>query len=87
MGLEMPPLNIHIIMLESNPLKTTMLVGRLGVRALGDHACPVVRREGMGGMPTSAWLRTNGVNTNGAAAKVIFLTDWGKRCALALFGI
>ena len=25
------------------------------------------------------WLRTNGVNTNGAAAKVIILTDWGEK--------
>ena len=25
------------------------------------------------------WLRTNGVNTNGAAAKIIHLTDWGKK--------
>ena len=33
------------------------------------------------------WLRTNGVNTNGAAAKVMSLTDWGKRYALALLGI
>ena len=24
------------------------------------------------------WLRTNGVNTNGAAAKVMNLPDWGK---------
>ena len=31
MGLEIPPLEIKI-MLESNPLKPTMLVGRLGVR-------------------------------------------------------
>ena len=33
------------------------------------------------------WLRTNWVNTNGTAAKVLFdFTDWGKRCALALLG-
>ena len=35
---------------------------------------------------TITWLRTNGVNTNGAAAKVMILTDWGKRCALAHLG-
>ena len=34
-----------------------------------------------------SWLRTNGVNTNGAAAKVMNLTDWGKRYALALLEI
>ena len=32
------------------------------------------------------WSRTNGVNTNGAAAKVMNLTDWGKRYALAHLG-
>ena len=31
------------------------------------------------------WLRTNGVNTNWAAAKVMNLTDWGKRYALAFW--
>ena len=31
-------------------------------------------------------FRTDGVNTNGAAAKVMNLTDWGKRYALALLG-
>ena len=30
------------------------------------------------------WLRTNVVNTNGAAAKVMFLSDWGKRYTLAI---
>ena len=32
-------------------------------------------------------LRTNGVNTNGATAKVMILTDLGKRYALAFLGI
>ena len=31
-----------------------------------------------------AWLRTNGVNTNGAAAKVMNFDRLGKRYALAL---
>ena len=39
------------------------------------------------GSPLQSWLRTNGVNTNGAAAKVMILTDWGKRYAPALLGI
>ena len=34
MGLGIPPLRIQI-MLESNPLKSTMLVGRLGVLGCG----------------------------------------------------
>ena len=35
-----------------------------------------------------SWLRTNGVNTSGAAAKVMNSdrSDWGKRYALALLG-
>ena len=33
------------------------------------------------------WLQTNGVNTYGAAAKLMILTDWGQRYALALLGI
>ena len=38
-------------------------------------------------MITKIWLRTNGVKTNRAAAKVIIcLADWGKRYALALLG-
>ena len=32
------------------------------------------------------WLWTEGVNTNRAAAKVMNLTFWGKRYALALLG-
>ena len=32
-------------------------------------------------------LRTNGVSTNGAAAKVMDVDGWGKRYALALLGI
>ena len=32
------------------------------------------------------WLRTNGVNTNGAAAKVMNFDRSGKRYALALSG-
>ena len=35
MGLGIPPLRIKIV-LESNPLKSTMLVGRLGVCLRGD---------------------------------------------------
>ena len=36
---------------------------------------------------SNLWLRTDGVNTNGAAAQVMnLLADWGKRCALALLG-
>ena len=33
------------------------------------------------------WLRTNGVNTNGAAAKVMTFDRLGKRYALARLGI
>ena len=36
--------------------------------------------------PRTARLRTDGVNPNGAAAKVMLLTDWGKRYALAPLG-
>ena len=32
------------------------------------------------------WLRTNGVNTNGAAAKVVKFDGLGKRYALSLLG-
>ena len=33
------------------------------------------------------WLRTNGVNTNGAAAKVFVFYRLGKMYALALLGM
>ena len=36
MGLGIPPLEIKIV-LNSNPLKSTMLVGRLGVRSIADY--------------------------------------------------
>ena len=42
----------------------------------GNHSCAC-----------ASLLRTNGVNTNGAAAKVaLFLSDWGERYSLALLG-
>ena len=38
------------------------------------------------GFEGDAWLRTNGVNTNGAAAKVINFDRLGKKYTLALLG-
>ena len=62
MGLEIPPLKIKI-MLESNPLKSIMLVVRLGVT----------------GPVRITWSRTNAVDTNGVAAEVMsFDRLWKK---------
>ena len=41
MGLGIPPLRIKI-MLESNPLKSTMLVGGLGVCMFGGHRMRII---------------------------------------------
>ena len=36
-------------------------------------------RQGEREREREIWLRTNGVNTNGAAAKVMILTDWEEQ--------
>ena len=62
MGLGIPPLKMKIV-LESNPLKSTTLVGRLGVASPPDHpltshpmgAPPILRAEipDFGGLDSS----------------------------------
>ena len=52
MGLRIPPLSIRI-MLESNPLKSTMLVGRLGVRSVLVDSTPQTVQMGRAHIPRS----------------------------------
>ena len=48
----------------------------------------ILRWEIFGGLRAhlTSRMRTNGVDTTGATAEVMILTDWGKRYALALLG-
>ena len=47
------------------------------------HGCQIVRRRVA---PDEPWLRTNGVNTNGAAAKVMVLDRLWKKIFFGTFG-
>ena len=73
MGLGIPRLTIKI-MLESDPLTSRILVGRL--------AAPLVHQAS----EVDVWLRTNGVNTNKPAAKVRNFDRLGEKVAPALLG-
>ena len=43
------------------------------------HRCACLTDASDGSERSAAWLRTTGVKTNGAAAKVMILTDWGEK--------